>query len=122
MSIEAHTTVGGFTYYVPGSPTLTVGPMTLSHLLPLFCLVVAVPLEDSSNSLVRRAIAEKWSMYSLKEGLGCFPAKVLEYLISRGVVVKLNQPCRGLSFKDGLAVVRFFCCCKRVYLTCCVGK
>jgi len=47
-------------------------------------------------------------MYSLKEGLGSFPTKVLEYLQSRGVVVKLNQPCQQLSFKDGLAMVRLF--------------
>ena len=56
--------------------------------------------------MVRRAISEKWSMYTLKKGLGTLPDKVMEYLQSRGVIVKLNQPIRKLSFKDGLATVR----------------
>ncbi len=92
------------------------------HLTLILCLIFQCHLESvlvnidlvnvggadvkKLNSLAEKAVSDKWSMYSFKDGLGSFAEKSLEYILSRGVRVNLNQPCRNLSFKNGLALVR----------------
>lgn len=58
------------------------------------------PLPETAGELVKKAVEEKWAIYSLSSGLESLPQAMLTALTDSGVTVHLNQPCTGLKF-DG---------------------
>ena len=60
--------------------------------------VTADPVPESAVELVKRAVSEKWAIYSLRSGLESLPQAMYTALLDRGVKVHLNQPCTALCF------------------------
>lgn len=63
------------------------------------------PLPSAACSLLQRAKSEKWTMYTLKEGLGSLPEALHRYLQEHGTEIHLGMPCSGLEFKDDKVTV-----------------
>lgn len=58
------------------------------------------------SDLNKRAQMEKWSVWSLKDGLELLPKALNSYLKSESnVEIKLNCECKKIEFKDGLALL-----------------
>lgn len=55
-------------------------------------------------SLVKRARAEKWSIYSMENGMERLPKALAEHLQRNTVQLNLNSKCDGIEFGDGHSV------------------
>ena len=65
----------------------------------IYNYVTADPVPESAAvELVKRAVSEKWAIYSLRSGLESLPQAMYTALLDRGVKVHLNQPCTALRF------------------------
>ena len=64
-------------------------------------------------SLLAKAKAEQWTVYSFKNGLQTLPDTLITKVMEKGVKVNLEQPCSKLTFEDGKAKV-CVCVCARV--------
>ena len=47
---------------------------------------------------MKRAVREKWAIYTLRQGLGSLPRAMHAGLLERGVQVQLGQACTALTF------------------------
>lgn len=55
--------------------------------------------------LAKRSIDEKWSVYSLKDGLERLPTTLVTYLQQNGVDLRLNSRCQNVEFSSNGARV-----------------
>ena len=76
-------------------------------------LCFAEPLPPSVCAMLKRSVAEKWTLYTLQAGLGSLPQALHQYLLERDVQVHLESPCSKLHFKGDKIVV---CMCSSVWL------
>ena len=74
----------------------------------LFCILVIFRLEKSGfeeSVLVKRALKEKWIMYSLKGGLQTLTDRLVGSVEQMGGNLKLSSPVSSIRFQSGKAKV-----------------
>ncbi|KAM7363350.1 protoporphyrinogen oxidase [Cochliomyia hominivorax] len=58
---------------------------------------------DKEPNLYKEAKKEKWSMYSVEEGLETFPKRMMEYLKAHNVEINLSAECKEIIFSGNRA-------------------
>lgn len=65
-----------------------------------------VQTSDQHCDLVKKSIAEKWSLYSMKDGLETLPKTLAEYLRSQNVQINMNSKCENIEFtSNGVSIM-----------------
>lgn len=78
----------------------------MAKLLTNFGKMKAVESAESAPSaLVERSIKEKWSIYSLKNGIEMLPQKLVDYLAQNAVELNKNSKCDRIDFDGETAFV-----------------
>lgn len=74
-------------------------------IIPYACDFCSEKSGFEESELVKRALKEKWVMYSLKGGLQTLTDRLAESVEEMGGKLKLNSPVSSLRFQSGKAKV-----------------
>jgi hypothetical protein len=74
------------------------------------CIVVLTDKTVPNSKLIDKFRSEKWSMWSLTQGLQLLPETLGNYLTKQSdlIDIRLETSCAGINFADYKAKVRIF--------------